>query len=465
MMLFCFISFIVCNEMKIYVTKGDQSQLFRESSVNDGTSNGATVTIDRNTQYQTMEGFGFAITGSTAYNLLQMPEDARSELLNKAFNPNSGMGCSFVRVSIGCSDFSVDFYTYCDVEGLGNFGIHPIDRAALLPILKQIKSINPNVKIMAAPWTAPKWMKVDDPWCMIPHPRYDGGRLNPNHYYNYAMYLVKYCEQMRDEGLHVDYLSVQNEPLNGQNCASMYWSWGEMRDFIKQQLGPRFREYGIDTKIIVYDHNYNFDDKSEEKDFPLNIYNDGDASQYIDGSAWHAYGGDPSILDHIHNSRSDKGIYFTEMSIGDWGYSFWGDLMWCMREVALSTINRNSKAVILFNFLLDNEHGPYRPGGCTNCFGAVNVNKNNRRELAYNSHYYIIGHLAKVIKPGAKRLRNTQGSPSNVYTAVFRNPDGSFALVGENDNGNDIQFVVDDGSRKYQFTFPAGSIISAKWNA
>ncbi|OHT13027.1 glucosylceramidase precursor [Tritrichomonas foetus] len=450
--------------MQAYLTSGDQSNLFREYSISpSSSSSNPTIKIDAKTKYQSMEGFGTAITGSTVYNLMQMSEDVRNDILYRTFSQDQ-MGHSSIRISIGCSDFSIEDYTYCDTPGIENFDIHWIDRRDLLPILKQIKSINPDIKILASPWTAPRWMKVDAPWTMNEHYQWDGGRLNPNHYYDYAIYFVKYCQFMANEGIHIDYITIQNEPLNGFNSASLYMSWWECRDFIKQQLGPRFREYGVDTKIVIYDHNFNYDGKSEEDAYPLHIYEDKEAAQYIDGSAWHAYGGEASELDRIHNARPDKNIYFTEMSIGDWGYEFLSDLMWTMREVCLGTINRFSRSIIVWNLLLDDEHGPYRPGGCTNCFGAIDVSKSNMSDMKYNTHWYAISHLSKCVKNGAFRVRNEIGDQSGFYSSVFQNPDGSFALVAENDNDWGMDIVVDDGSQQYQINIPSHSVFSSRWH-
>ena len=271
---------------------------------------------------------------------------------------------------------------------------------------------------------------------------------------------------MKSEGINITSVTIQNEPLNRYNSASLYMTWQEQRDFIKTALGPAFRSAGIQSKIIVYDHNYNYDaDRAENKDqidYPLHIYSDPEAAQYIDGAAYHAYGGDKSELADVHARNTSKNLYFTEISIGSWGYSFADDLMWNMNEVCLGTINNWAKAVIVWNFMLDANHGPNRPGGCTTCYGAIDI-QSDYKTMTRNSHYYTIGHLAKVIAPGAKRIATTGYKATGLYYAAFVNPDASYAAVMQNDTDKPLNITLADGSHTFTFEVSAKSVVSVKW--
>jgi len=328
-----------------------------------------TVTLDPEHKSQQIDGFGAAFTGSTCYNLMKMPADKRNELLRETFDPVNGMGYSYIRISIGCSDFSLSEYTYCDTPGIENFALQEEEIKYIFPVLREILAINPSVKIMASPWTAPRWMKVNNLTELKPFNSWNDGQLNPKYYQDYAEYFVKYIQAMQKEGFTIESVTIQNEPLNRGNSASMFMTWQEQRDFIKTALGPKFRENNIKTKIVVYDHNYNYDsekpDTQDQGSYPLKIYADPEAAQYIDGAAYHAYGGDKSELLNIHNARPDKNLYFTEISIGLWGsgYQFGEDLMWNLREVGIGTLNNWSKAVIVWNFMLDDKHGLIVPEG------------------------------------------------------------------------------------------------------
>ena len=448
-----------------YTTTADQSKLFEETTINfDSQYNeNAQIIIDKNTKYQQMDGFGAAITGSTAYNLLQMSETNRKNLLQKIFDPVNGMGYSFIRISIGCSDFSLEDYTYCDTEGIENFAIHDLDKRDLIPILQEIIKINPEIKIVASPWTPPKWMKTSSTILPIPHPFYWGGYLGTSHYNDYATYFVKYIQSMKEYGINIDFITVQNEPLNKGNSASCYMSYKEQRDFVKEALGPAFKKNTVSTKILIYDHNYNYDDISSQQHYPVLIYDDAEAAQYIYGSAWHAYGGDKSELDYVREAYPDKALYFTEISIGEWSYTFDSDLMWNMREVCLGTVNKGTKGVLVWNLMLDDNHGPYRSGGCDNCYGAIDISSSDYSTLTYRSHYYTMAHMSKVAKHNSYRIGNNGYSEDGFYYSTFVNPDNTLAIVLQNDTDSPKSITIGDGSNSFTVQLPNRSIVSLHW--
>ncbi len=458
-------------EVSTWTTSTDRKFQFDKKNVpfTDNTETDMEICLLPSEQYQTMDGFGAAITGSTCYNLLKMTPKDRKKLLVETFHPQTGMGYSYIRISIGCSDFSLSEFTCCDTQGIENFAIHQEDREYLIPILQEILSINPKIKIMASPWTCPCWMKVNNLTDLQPFNSWTSGQLNPKYYQDYATYFVKYIQSMKKFGIDITSITIQNEPLNRGNSASLFMTWQEQKEFIKTALGPQFQKAGLKTEIIIFDHNYNYDVNKKEcrnqVGYPLHIYNDAKASQYITGAAYHAYGGDKKEMERIHKVRPDKGLYFTEMSIGTWNYSYPGDLMWCMREVCLGTVNYGSKAVIVWNFLLDDKHGPYRPGGCNKCMGVIDINKKDYKTMVKNSHYFTIGHLSKVVMPNARRIGLSEISQQGVYASAFINPNDSRAIVVLNDTNMPIKFTVrEDKSSSFVLTLPAKAITSALWH-
>ena len=456
-----------------YTTSADRSSIFQEDSLSfdksDDKNSNAFILIDKETKFQQIDGFGAALTGSSCYNLMQMSAENRKALLQKTFDPKSGMGYSYIRISIGCSDFSLSEYTYYDVPGIENFAIQAEEKEYIFPVLKEILAINPDVKIMASPWTPPRWMKVNNLKELKPFNSWTSGQLNPKYYQDYATYFVKFLKALEQENIPVESVTIQNEPLNRGNSASLFMTWQEQRDFIKTALGPKFRENNIKTKIIVYDHNYNYDsEKPDTKDqgqYPLRIYEDPEAAQYIAGAAYHAYGGDKKELLRIHEGRPDKNLYFTEISIGLWGsgYKFEEDLMWNLREVGIGTLNNWSKAVIVWNFMLDEKRGPYRPGGCNICLGAVDINSSDYKTLTYNSHYYAMAHLSKVIKPGAYRIRSSETTINGLHCVAVQNPDSTLGMVLLNDSNHDQPVQVSDGKNTFSYTVRAKSVTSFAW--
>lgn len=451
--------------LEMYQTTTDRTKLFSSEKVICTSKtcqvNGA-IKLDPTIKFQEMDGFGAAITGSTCFNLLKMTPENRAAILKEVFDPQTGLGYSYIRVSIGCSDFSVDEYTCCDKPGIQNFGMPEFDKRDLYPILHEILDINPKIKILGSPWTCPRWMKIgvdnDQPYNI-----WTSGRLNPLYYADYANYFVLWIQEMEKQGFPIESITIQNEPLNKGNSVSLYMTWEEQRDFIKNNLGPAFKKAGIDSKIFVFDHNYNYDDIPSQQNYVTKIYNDPDAAQYIDGSAWHAYGGSVTELDKVHAAAPDKNIYFTEMSIGSWGYTFEDNLMWDFKEICLGTINRFCKAVIVWNLMLDADHGPSRPNGCNTCYGVIDIDK-DYQTMKKNSHYYTIGHLSKVIKPGAVRIGSSLSVANpDIYFSAFVNPDGSSALVLQNDSKTDLSLAIEGGNRSFVVLLPAKSLTSLRW--
>ena len=411
--------------------------------------------------FQEVDGFGLAITQASCFNLLLMPEADRTAFLTELFSREKGLGSSLIRVCIGGSDFSMDEFTWCDEPGMENFAVHPLDQEWLFPVLDQIFKINPAVKIIASPWSCPRWMKMSDNGGK--YDAWTGGRLNPVHYGEYADYFVRWIQEMEKRGYPIYAVTLQNEPLNRGNSMSLYMSWEDQRDFIKQAVGPAFRAAGLKTKILLFDHNYNYDDISSQRDYPLHILEDAEAAQYVAGSAWHNYGGKVTTLDKVHSAFPDKDIYFTEASIGTWNYSFDGCLINDFRDIFLGTLGRFGKGVTLWNLMLDDQRKPYRPGGCNTCYGAVTLSSSDHKTITRNSHYYNVAHCSKVLLPGAVRQGTKGYETAGLTYQWYKNPDGSQALLILNEGSSMEQVNFITGKYSLSCKVPAKAIQSILW--
>ena len=411
--------------------------------------------------FQEVDGFGLAITQASCFNLLLMPEADRTAFLTELFSREKGLGSSLIRVCIGGSDFSMDEFTWCDEPGMENFAVHPLDEEWLFPVLDQIFKINPAVKIIASPWSCPRWMKMSESGGS--YDAWTGGRLNPAHYGEYADYFVRWIQEMEKRGYPIYAVTLQNEPLNRGNSMSLYMSWEDQRDFIKQAVGPAFRAAGLKTKILLFDHNYNYDDIASQRDYPLHILEDAEAAQYVAGSAWHNYGGKVTTLDKVHSAFPDKDIFFTEASIGTWNYTFDGCLINDFRDIFLGTLGRFGKGVTLWNLMLDDQRKPYRPGGCSTCYGAVTLSSSDHKTITRNSHYYNVAHCSKVLLPGAVRQGTKGYEGSGLTYQWYVNPDGSQALLLLNEGSSDalVNFVT--GKYSLSCKVPAKAIQSILW--
>lgn len=450
-----------------YVSRADGSQRLTQTvaRARKGAGRGQVITLLPTQQHQTIDGFGYALTYSTCYNLLQMSAADRARFLRQTFSEQEGYGASYVRISIGCNDFSSREYTLCDEPGLEHFALQSDETRYVLPILREVLAINPHIKVIAAPWTCPRWMKVEDLQTMKPHDAWNDGHLNPIYRTDYAEYFALFVEAMRREGIEIYAVSPQNEPLNHGNCASTYMPWQEEAPLVKE-IARAFVRHGLKTRIYVFDHNYNYDDVADQTDYPVRIY-DVLGSRYagselVVGAAYHDYGGSNTELDDIRTQAPDRELIFSETSIGTWnhGRDLTRRLVADMKNVVIGTVARGCRAVMVWNLMLDSHRGPNLDGGCQTCFGAVDISADNYRDLTYNSHYYIISHIAAVVRPGAVRIGTQGWQHKEVDYAAFRNPDGSLALVLAGSTGREQRLTVGDGRRHTVVTVPAQGVVS-----
>ena len=460
-----------CNRLaEVYITSGEghepQLSFAQVEGVElrkVGTEAENFIQLQPEQTLQPIYGFGAAITGSTCYNLLQMTEEDREKILQECFSPEQ-MDMSFIRISIGASDFSLDEYTCCDKEGIEFFELHEYDRRDLIPILKRILEINPSVRIVGSPWSCPKWMKINEQ-TGEPYDSWTGGILDPKYYADYAEYFVRWVGEMEAEGIPIYAITIQNEPLNRGNSMSLYMGWEQQRDFIRDHLGPEFESNDIDAKIWIFDHNYNYDNIPDQQGYPLHILADKEAAKYIDGSAWHNYGGRVTELDRIYEAHPDLDIFFSEASIGTWNYDYSKCLVNDFASIFIGTMNRGGRGVTLWNLILDDKGAPNRPGGCRTCFGAIEISSKDYSYASLNrkSHYYNIVHCSKVVKQDAFRVATQESLPEGVQMTAFVNPDSSLAVVAVNRSEQQQDVVVRGAKREFTLTIPAGSIASARW--
>ncbi|MBS1747624.1 MAG: glucosylceramidase [Bacteroidetes bacterium] len=439
--------------VEYWITKKDQSALLQKQTAALSFSNKAgnnTITVDSTQTYQDIDGFGYTLTGGSAYVINQyLSAEKQSTLLQELFgNSDDDIGVSYLRISIGASDLNASVYSYDDMPAgetdtnLDHFDIS-MEQTDFLPVLKEILSINPSIKIVATPWSAPAWMKDNNSSA--------NGSLKTEYYSVYANYFVKYIQAMKNEGITIDAVTPQNEPLNGNNNPSMVMTAEQERDFIKEYLGPAFANAGITTKIIVYDHN------CDMPQYPLTILQDADAAKYVDGSAFHLYAGDISALSTVHSSYPDKNIYFTEQftsSTGDFG----GDLDWHLKNVIIGSMRNWSRNALEWNLANDPAYNPHTNGGCTECKGALTIGSN---DIKRNVAYYIIAHASKFVQPGSVRIAsNMQGSLNNV---AFLRPDKKKVLIVENDGKDTQSFSISFNGKYATTSLPAGAVGTYVW--
>lgn len=467
----------VTGDVIAYITKADKSKLFVKEGFDfdkPGSMSANQVLYDKTKLGPEIDGFGLAITTATCYNLLQMEEADRTAFLEENFSKTKGIGSNLIRVAIGASDFCTqDEYTWCDEKGLENFAVHPEDRDMLFPILREIYAINPDVKIIGSPWSCPQWMKgggayyegYDATVLEQDYYAWRSGRLKPSCYQDYAQYFVKWIQTMEAEGFNIYAVTMQNEPLNHGNSISLYMPWQDQAAFIKV-LGPALKAANLDVKIMLFDHNFNYDNKEGQIDYPLHIYADSEAYKWAAGSAWHSYGGHVSELDKIRIAYPEKDIWFTEASIGEWYPHFDVCLMNDFSNLFIGTLQRGCKGVTLWNLMLDEKNGPFspHPGSCKTCFGGVTISSKDYKTITKNSHWYNVAHASIVVKPGARMMELSGYTfPNGLQCQMFLNPDNTIGVLILNDTNEEQYLVFVNQNNTVRYKAPSKSIVSLIW--
>jgi glucosylceramidase len=310
--------------------------------------------------------------------------------------------------------------------------------------LKKIIALQPTIKILGSPWTAPPWMKDNN--------GYKGGSLKHENFPTYAMYFVKYIQAMQAAGITIDAITPQNEPEYGGNDPSMVMHSADQADFIKNYLGPAFKTAGITTKIQIWDHN------CDRPQYPMDILKDPQANQYVDGSAFHLYGGDISAMTQVHNAFPDKNIYFTEKTVFAPEH-FGADLAWAVKNLIIGAPRNWAKNVLQWDMATDANYGPHTgPGGCTNCLGAITIDHGT---VTRNVPYYIMAHGSKFARPGSVRIgSNVDNGLQNV---AFKTLTGSKVLIVLNDGNGRQTFNIKYNGKMVTTDLEKGAVATYVW--
>lgn len=441
-------------QLNAWVTTANKQQLLAQQpaasfTVGAGATQDAIV-VDEAQTFQNIYGFGYTLTGGSAMLIQRMDAASRHKLLQEMYgNGSADIRSNYLRLSIGASDLNDSVFTYNDMpagqtdEALAHFTLGT-DAQTVVPTIKEILQLNPAIKIIATPWSAPAWMK--DNGKMI------SGQLLPRYQQAYANYFVKYLQTMQQLGIVVDAITPQNEPLHPGNNPSMYMSWQQQADFIKNNLGPALSAAGLRTKIVVYDHNL------DHPEYATNILADPAAARYVNGSAFHLYAGDISVMTSVHNAYPAKELYFTEQytsSKSDFGE----DLLWHVKTVIIGSVRNWSTVALQWNLANDPDYKPFTPnGGCSVCRGAVTISGNT---YTRNSPYYVVAHASKFVPDGSVRIASTQ--LPGISTAAFQTPEKKKVLLVANEQPTAKTFTIQNKTQDILVTIPAKAVATYVW--
>src|SRR6266700_1835075 len=412
---------------------------------------------------QQIDGFGAAMTDTSAWLLeTQMSNKQRDKVMRALFDPGDGIGISFVRIPMGASDFIAQgTYNYDDMltseqdTQLTQFSIER-DMAYILPALKQARTLNPQIKFLATPWTAPAWMKSNG--SLLGAVDTQAGRLRPEAYPAFAEYFVKFIQAYQAEGIPIYAIVPQNEPLNAVSTyPGMVLSAGDEANFIKNYLGPALQRAHLSPKILAYDQGMNHPEYAQQ------VLSDTTASPYIIGTGWHCYSGNLMAMDAIHRAFPQKEIYETECSTGPQGIAAYSAI-----EVILGSTSYWARTATLWNIALDSAGGPKIGRGCISCTGLLTVNRTTGSYTLIGD-YYQLGHFSKFIDPGAYHVETTtticRFCPDNLESVAFTNPDGSKVLVIHNRAPVADTFRVRQSNlQSFTYTLPPKGIVTFTWS-
>lgn len=466
--------------IEVWVTNADRSALCERrpqgSPFADEESRGPAIVVDDAQAFQTMDGFGFALTGGSAELLMKMSPAARAALIRELFaTDGTGIGISYLRLSIGASDLNSTVFSYDD-RPLGETDL-PLAHFSLardiedvVPVMRQILAVSPDIRILGSPWSAPAWMKTNR--------NVRGGALEPKCYEVYARYLVKYVQAMKREGITIDAVTVQNEPLNSRNTPSLQMLPAEQTELIKSHVGPAFRSAGLATKILLFDHNL------DRIDYPLTALRDPQAAQYVDGSAFHHYGGDFGAMTLLHDARPDKNLYFTEQMVVETPGQATIDIVAPVKRLIIGAPRNWSRNVLLWNLAADPNNGPHTDnGGCSMCQGAITLDGD---KVTRNLAYYTIAHASRFVRPGSTRIASTDRSDRTLLqtedeersgavrlavaetsdvlpNVAFRTPEGRIVLIVTNDTRRERSVEVQYRGRFATVKLGAGAVGTLVW--
>jgi glucosylceramidase len=441
-----------------YVTSGDVKTLAEHwLKAPDLLFEGNLIEINDKQKYQEIDGFGASMTDSSAYLIGNLNSDRRVSVLEDLFDPNIGIGLTYLRQPMGASDFRRVDYSYDDIPdslmdyNLNYFSIN-YDTTYIIPLIQEALGISPEIKIMGTPWSPPKWMKTSKQFGY-------GSLINDDRVYRaLANYFVKYIQAYASWGIDIDAVTLQNEPYyEPYSYPGMHMEPADQIRLIKF-MGPFFEANDIDTKILVWDHNW------DRPEFPTAVLNDSQVNQYTAGTAWHWYGGDISAQSQVHDAYPDKDTYFTEGSDGTWQSQDFGWGLIDNGNLIVRATRNWAKTVVKWNLALDQNNGPKTSGGCDTCHGVITIDSITHA-VSHRPQYYALGHASKFVRPGAVRIQSTESAGSGIENVVFQNRDNSIVCLVTNASASSHNLKIAWNNKSFIYPLPAVSFSTFVWRA
>ena len=449
--------------------KGLEQQTPLQFRMDDGVNISNLITVEENNTYQTMDGFGASITEASAHLYqTELSNQQQISMMTALFDKETGIGLSMLRQPIGATDHCVAPYTFASSEqadSLPGFDFsHELKE--IFPTVEDALAVEPGrVKVMASCWRPPGWMKQNGSELGM----YNNvkGTLKTSKYQAYANYITKFIQNYESRGIDIYAITPNNEPDHASyDWPALPMSHTQAQTLVADYLRPTLTQNGIDAKILCWDHSYTTTNYREGS-YPLEFYEDADARNAVDGSAWHWYEGDEEVMSVVHKEYPSKDIWFTEGSGGEWGFPKWKTAFLNQSSCVINIARNWSKSIIFWNLALDENGGPdyyydVNQGHNSTNRGLVTIDTQTGN-WEYNVDYYTLGHVSKFVDPGAVRIDSTS-LDGNIETVAFKNPDGGKVLVLANLQDAAQTVKIRWGDRSMTYTMLPESLVTMTWS-
>lgn len=389
-------------------------------------------------EFQAWEGFGGCFNELGWRALESLPRRERERTLDALFRPDGPCRFNICRVPIGASDYAESWYSLNETPGdyaMKRFDISR-DRGCLLRYVKAALARRPDITLFASPWSPPTWMKFP---AACNYGKLVKTRRNLE---AYALYLAKFVKAYAAEGVRIGRIFPQNEPDSDQKFPSCAWSGEELRDFIRDDLGPRFAREKLATEIWL--------GTIERPDYDawVNVVlSDRKARAFVKGVAFQWAG--KGAAQRTHQAWPDLSLMMSENECGD------GKNTWTYAHYVFSQlhhyVSNGARSYVYWNMAL-------APGGLSTWGWRQNAmltaNAQTGRATP-NPEFYVMSHASGFVDPGA-RVMELAGSWS-ADALAWRNPDGQVVIVAHNPFAEPRRVEVSSGDSRLVAELPPGS--------
>jgi glucosylceramidase len=465
--------------VSVYQTTPDLSQALAQgeklhfSAKADAAATAPLIAVDDTQRFQAIDGFGASLTDAAAWLFAKKLTPAQTDATFKTlFTRKGGIAVSFLRQPIGSSDLSATVYSYDDLcaqggttacttpAGVNDYKLDHYslkhDEEYILPELRQALALNPDLKVIVTPWSPPGWMKTSGTMIGAYQDEKNHSSLRPEAYEAWANYFVKTIQGYQAAGVPIYGLTMQNEPLyTPPTYSGMQMLATEQATFLANNLGPALAAAHLRPKVMVYDHNW------DKWDYPETVLNNPKAYAFAAGTAWHHYGGDPSVMTKNHEEFPAKEQWVTEAS-GETKET--GNILANQATELVNVIRNWSKSYVLWALATDQNRGPH-VGGCPDCRGLVTIDLTDPAKpvVKPESDYYVLGHASKFVFRGAVRIASDEPAGTQLKDVAFRNPDGTVVLYTVNNGTASQALRIGFHGKTATANVPAGSVATFVW--